>query len=127
MGDRWDRIRHFKPEEFVKPDILRWEMIRKLDELRDRCGFALRITSSYRDPEHNTKVGGVPESSHCVAPDGMYSGIDISIDSVGGSGIFQLVRNAFTVGFNRIGIYPKHIHLDVESRLLQQVLWIGQD
>ena len=102
-------------------------MAEKLDKLREECGFPLIVTSSYRDPLHNAAVGGVLDSSHCLAPDGFYSGVDISTANVGGAGLFRMVRNALAIGFNRIGIYANHLHFDVEDRLPQQVMWIGKD
>jgi hypothetical protein len=119
-------IRHFKPEEFARPECLRWEMLKKLEDLREACGFPLAITSSFREPEHNAAVGGVKDSAHCLAPDGLYSGVDIYAD-FGGAGRFILLREIFRAGFNRIGIYPKHVHLDIEDRLIQQQVWVGKD
>ena len=119
-------IRHFKPEEFALPERLRWEMLKRLDDLREACGFALVVTSSFRDVDKNAAVGGANNSSHCLAADGMYSGVDLQFD-LGGAGRFILMREIFRVGFNRIGVYKKHIHLDIEDRLLQQQLWVGDD
>ena len=124
----WDKIEYFEPEEFQHPELLRREMIEKLDELRFLVGFPLKITSSYRTPEHNESVGGVKDSAHLVDPvDGKYSGIDISTGPIGAAGVFQLVRQCYAVGFSRIGVYSAHIHLDIEHRLPQQVMWVGKD
>ena len=35
-----------------------------LDEIRERCGFPIRITSGYRCPQLNKAVGGVKTSQH---------------------------------------------------------------
>ena len=127
MSIDWNKINHFSPDEFLRPDCLRKEMIEKLDRLRDLTGYSMFITSSFRDPAHNTAVGGVQDSAHCLAPDGKYSGVDLASEGWGGAGLFQVIRVAYHIGFNRIGIYPKHIHLDVEDRLPQQVMWVGKD
>lgn len=133
----WRQIHHFKPKEFVKPELLRWEMILKLDQLRNLCGFPLIVTSSYRSPEHNANVGGESDSSHCPAPDGMYSGVDIRTSNIGSAGLHMLLKNSYRLGFNRHGIYfavdqkgkvyPSHLHLDIEGRLPQQVTWLDKD
>ena len=123
----FEGIRHFQPSEFKRPECLRKEMITKLDRLREACGFALIVTSSFRDADHNRAVGGVDGSAHCLSPDGFYSGIDLSIANLGAAGLFRVVRNALMLGFNRIGVYGDHVHLDVEDRLPQQVLWVGKD
>ena len=123
----WSHVKHFSLYEFQRPECLRLEMIQKLDELREACGFPLVVTSSWRDREHNAAVGGVNDSSHCLAEDGLYSGVDIATHNIGGGGLYKLVRNALTIGYNRIGIYPRHVHLDVENRLPQQIIWVGKD
>ncbi|HEY1235905.1 MAG TPA: D-Ala-D-Ala carboxypeptidase family metallohydrolase, partial [Candidatus Binatia bacterium] len=87
----------------------------------------LIVTSSYRDEDHNRAVGGVDGSSHCLSSDGLYSGVDLSVANLGSRGLFHVVRNALLVGFIRIGIYGDHVHLDVEERLAQAVLWVGKD
>lgn len=123
----WTRIRHFQPEEFIHPELLRWEMLERLDAVREAVGFPLKITSSYRDPAHNAAVGGAKNSAHLPASDGMYSGVDIATGALGGAGLFMLVREIYRAGIVRIGIYPKHVHVDIEDRLHQQVMWTGQD
>lgn len=127
MSADFSRIRHFEPAEFARPECLRQEMLDKLDRLRQACGFPLVITSSYRDFTHNTAVGGAADSAHCPGPDGLYSGVDIATHNLGGAGLFMLVKHALAIGYNRIGLYPRHIHLDVEDRLPQQVMWVGSD
>jgi GH25 family lysozyme M1 (1,4-beta-N-acetylmuramidase) len=58
---------HFKFAEF-KSKGNGWikvhrSLIRGLEEVRDKVG-PLAILSGYRDPAHNTKVGGAPSSQH---------------------------------------------------------------
>lgn len=122
MSISWTKIRHFKAEEFVHPELLRWEMLEKLEELRNLCGFPLIITSSYRDPAHNAAVGGVQDSAHLPDPgDGKYSGIDIATGPIGPSGLYMLIKRIYAVGFVRWFGYPNHVHVDIETRLPQQV------
>jgi uncharacterized protein YcbK (DUF882 family) len=47
-------------EFFIDP-----ELITKLDKVRAEFGESITITSGYRSPVHNAKVGGAPTSTHC--------------------------------------------------------------
>lgn len=124
----WSEIIHFKPSEFIHPELLRPEMAGMLDDLRARYGTPLIISSSWRDSAHNKDVGGKSNSSHIPGPDGLYSGVDLTTpaNEFTKRQYFFLVRIAYMIGFRRIGLYRdfKHVHLDVEGRLDQDVLWI---
>lgn len=100
-----------------------------LDELRERFGAPLIITSSYRDPVHNLAVGGASNSGHIPSDvDGLYSGIDFT--TAGGlispRDLFWIQKHAYEIGFRRIGLYAdmRHIHLDCEPGSDQDVVWI---
>lgn len=124
----WNEINHWKEDEFRHPELLRPKMVDMLDDLRDQYPTALIVSSSWRDPVHNKKVGGASNSSHIVAPDGFYSGIDLTTPAnvFTGHEYFLIQKVAYRVGFRRIGLYKDfaHIHLDIEERLPQDVLWI---
>jgi uncharacterized protein YcbK (DUF882 family) len=127
MSINWTQIRHFKPTEFERPELLRWEMLKALEDLREAVGFPLKISSSYRDPAHNMVVGGALDSAHLPDPhDGFYSGIDIQTTGIGGVSLFFLLREVMR-RFVRVGIYPNHIHIDCENRLTQQCAWVEND
>lgn len=49
-------------EEFYIDSVL----LEKLDLVREEFGEPLTITSGYRSPTHNAKVGGSPSSQHCL-------------------------------------------------------------
>lgn len=122
-------MKYFKDSEFVRPELLRPEMKDLLDYLRELYGSPLIVSSSLRSDKKNASVGGAGQSSHRLAPDGLYSGIDLTTPSnkLTGAQKFRLVHLAIDAGFSRIGIYEKHIHLDIEKHLPQDVLWIGVD
>lgn len=127
---RWDEIIHFKPDEFNRPELLRPEMAIMLDDLRGEYQRPIIVSSSYRDPTTNMVVGGAQDSAHLPDPkDGLYSGVDFTLpgNRVPPADAYRLVFLALRLGFTRIGIYRKHIHLDIEKRLPQEVLWIGTD
>jgi len=41
-----------------------WLLAQRLQVVRDFLGVPITITSGYRDPEHNKRVGGSPNSYH---------------------------------------------------------------
>lgn len=61
-------MKHFRKTEFACPCCGRNEMdpafLEKLDRARDWAGVPFRITSAFRCPAHNAKVGGRPDSNH---------------------------------------------------------------
>jgi uncharacterized protein YcbK (DUF882 family) len=127
MSINWTQIHHFKPTEFERPELLRWEMLKALEDLREAVGFPLKISSSYRDPAHNAAIGGAQDSAHLPDPtDGRYSGIDIATAGIGGVSLYFLLREVMH-RFVRVGVYKHHIHVDVEDRLTQQCAWVGDD
>lgn len=108
--------KYFKPSEVVG---LKPELVLLLDKARDIAGVPFKITSGYRDPIHNTSVGGVSGSSHT---DG--TGCDILADT--SLKRFKIVSGALQAGFTRIGVYNNHIHLDIGKlpNFPQDVLWV---
>lgn len=60
--------KYFKVSEFVckgsGENLIEQELIDKLDKLREEFGQAIRVTSGYRSPEHNARIGGHPNSTH---------------------------------------------------------------
>lgn len=106
---------HFDASEFTEPDRMQTQLLLALDETRRKAAFPIRITSSYR--------GGDPKSH------GRGWAVDIS-DNLRGDPVtsawrFAVVRAAVGSGFRRIGIYNKHLHLDMDPELPQPVMWWG--
>ena len=48
-------------EFYIDPDL-----IQKLDLVREEFGESITVTSGYRSPVHNAKIGGSPSSQHCL-------------------------------------------------------------
>lgn len=106
---------HFHISEFVragvgiKPDIL--ENLRKLaqelEKVREKLGGkAIYITSGYRDPEHNKRVGGAKNSYHTkgMAADIVVKGIDA-----------RKVQSMLSDWPGGMGLYAGFTHLDIRN------------
>jgi uncharacterized protein YcbK (DUF882 family) len=113
----------FYEDEFWSPDKnfakMEPEFMLKLQKLRTTVGVTFTISSGYRTPEFNARIGGAPESFH---PKGMAA----DIEHIGWDGATKLkfLGTAIAMGFS-IGVYRKHFHVD--SRTGTKVLWIGKD
>ncbi len=85
------------------------ELLEKLDVAESLYGGDFEITSGYREGD---------ERSH---------GTGLAVDiAIGGSAErFAVVRALVRAGFDRIGVYDKHIHADISSSLPRGVLWMG--
>lgn len=84
-----------------------------LQDLRDRWGKSMKITSAARCPKHNATVGGVADSKHMKG-----IAVDVALDSVDR---WAFVKLAMEQGWQGIGIAASFIHIDrrppVESRI----------
>jgi len=112
----WDEIRHFKPTEFASPGRMGYEFMKWLDMVREQCGVPMVITSSYRTPAHNAKVGGARNSAHTDTP---CEAVDVGErprkdDPNWTRSRFLIVSTAILLGCKRIGSYPDgSLHLDM--------------
>jgi hypothetical protein len=108
--DKW-RWKNFSPRELAckgTGSLLIDEVaLDKLQELREKLGVPLLITSAYRSPEHNKKVGGAKSSYHLKG-----NAFDIRMDNQDPIA-FELA--AREVNFRGVGYYPKQgfIHIDL--------------
>ena len=85
------------------------DFLKKLDALRDKCGFPFVITSGYRCPKHNQAVSNTgPTGPHTT---GEAADIACSHDKA-----YMVVRYATELGFIGVGVAQKgtsrFIHLD---------------
>jgi zinc D-Ala-D-Ala carboxypeptidase len=89
-----------------------------LQELRDRMGVPLIITSGYRDPAHNRRSGGVANSQHLVS-----TAFDIRVDNVDP---YRLIEQAKLSGFTSFGTYPKQGFVHCDTRPQEDAAWWGK-
>lgn len=97
--------------------IVNPKLIHGLEQIRKALNVPILITSGYRCEAYNRKIGGVKDSAHLTG-----EGADIAIT---GSKIRYLMLERAVIWFQRIGLYDKHIHLDVSQTLPRPRLWIG--
>ena len=102
---------HFHVDEFYSKgngDLkLNQELITRLEKLRNELKAPIRITSGYRDPRYNRRVGGARNSMHLQ---GRAADITVVNSSIG-----EIVNAAERVGFNGIGRYSTFVHVDVRG------------
>lgn len=77
----------------------------------------LTITSAYRNPEHNERVGGVKNSAHTL-------GLAVDISCTTSTERFYIIGAALSVGIFRIGINKTYIHLDIDANKSNPVIFL---
>ena len=99
---------HFHDYEFVCPccncGIVSEILVLKLQQLRDTINKPIKVTSGYRCPIENKKVGGAKNSAHLLG-----EGVDIQTEL----STVTLAMIACRIKGIRIGIYERHLHIDV--------------
>ena len=89
--------------------------LNKLTEARKIAAIGFKITSGYRSPEHNQKVGGVG-SSHT-------RGCAVDIYAPTSRQKYIIINSLLQAGFNRIGIAKNFIHVDNDATKTEDVIW----
>ena len=106
-------MQYFNITEFDSPDEMgsgrnmKQEMLDKIDLVRSKFDRAIHINSGYRTKEHNKKVGGKKNSSHL-------KGLAVDIHCINSRDRYDLLNCLLDVGFTRIGIGNKFIHVDMD-------------
>lgn len=113
-------IKNFRPQEFACPhcgDVkIDSVLVLVLQKLRDFLGEPVVITSAYRCPEHNEKVGGVPGSAHI-------KGYAVDIKCQSSRYRYRVLRFLFRELITRVGIGEGFIHFDIDPDKPQGVVW----
>ena len=113
-----NKWKYFADEEIIG---LQDSIVEMLDLARGYAGFPIILTSPFRTPEHNAEVGGVPNSSH-------EKGIGVDIQKpIGEFEILKLIWALGLAGFQRVLIYTKHIHADIDMEKPHPIcVWMGE-
>jgi uncharacterized protein YcbK (DUF882 family) len=105
---------HFLYSDFICPccDMLKivpgfYKHVACLEKIMTEydCGFT--VTSAYRCPEHNKRVGGAPKSWH------MLFATDLVPELKTMDELKKLFIGAEKAGFRGLGLYDTHIHVDM--------------
>jgi len=100
---------HFNSDEFKCPCCGKVKvsstLIDKLQQLRDTINKPIIITSGYRCKQYNKSIGGYSHSPHLIG-----EAADIKVKDMS---TVTLAMIASKIEGIRIGLYPRHIHLDV--------------
>lgn len=105
--------KNFKLEEFMckcgcdsTGDVpMQVAFIMKLQKMRDLYNKPMKITSGYRCPEYNAKIGGAENSYHML-------GRAADIYCPKSSDRYALIKYALEAGFRGIGIGDNFVHVD---------------
>lgn len=82
------------------------ELLRKLHLLEYELGYEVTVTSAYRDPKHPLEASKARPGTHARG---------IAVDIACDKNCKSIRIRANKLGFNGIGAYDKHIHLDVRT------------
>ncbi len=103
-------------EKCPHPLTVSTALILKLQAIRDVLGVPLKITSGLRCEKHNKKIGGEKDSAHLTGE---------AADILTPNDKFRwYFLDEAMAHFRRIGMYTKHIHVDVSETLPSPRLWV---
>jgi len=110
--------RHFSTSEFrcreTGENDMKPEFIHMLDELRERVGHPLVITSGYRSVNHSAERSKKKGGTHT-------QGIAADIAVSNGEQRMKIVKEALAMGFGGIGVARTFVHVDM--RTTTPVMW----
>lgn len=109
-------------EEFECPccseNLIKKELVERLEEARKRAGVPFSINSGYRCPKHNKAIGGSTASAHML-------GVAADIHIKGSVERFLIVEALLEAGFKRIGQYKTFVHADLSTDHPSPRMWYG--
>lgn len=90
------------------------ELARNLEILRTAINKPITITSGYRSPKYNAKIGGVKDSQHLRG-----TAADIKVAGMTPKEVALVIEGLIESGKMKqggIGIYPTFTHYDIRGR-----------
>lgn len=105
---------NFKVSEFACKDgsdvvFIAPELVTVLQKIRTHFGKAVKITSAYRTPTYNKRIGGTTNSQHCLG-----TAADIKVTGVTPKKVAAYVETLLPKK-GGIGIYSTFTHVDVRE------------
>ena len=101
---------HFQRKEFQCPccdgDTVDVELMRVMNQIRQKFGRPVHIHSGFRCPSYNKEVGS-PNSLHMQG-----KAADFHVSDVDLGKVFSWLTFTYPDKYG-IGLYPAHIHIDV--------------
>lgn len=106
------KVREFRCQDGSDPVFVSYGLACVLQQIRSHFGKAVNITSAYRTPSHNKKVGGSSQSQHLF---GMAADIVVQEVSPAAVGAYAASLLPNTGG---IIVYPGKgfVHIDVRKQ-----------
>lgn len=107
---------HFKVKEFAQKDyrcdkiLIESELVKVLEDVRTHFNMPVIITSGYRTPEYNKKIGGVKNSQHTKG-----TAADIKVKMVLASEVQRYLNCKYPDKYG-IGRYESFTHIDVREK-----------
>ena len=102
----------FKESEIVGLDPM---LVEGLDQARERAGIPFIITEG----RASTQGSHVEHSSH-------FKGYAVDLRCWTSWDRWKMFTALLETGFRRLGVYDKHIHVDIDPDLPQNVIWVGK-
>ena len=101
-------MKYFTESEFNNFEMMDENLLSMLDDLREAYGHPIKLTSTYRSPDHPIEAKKSKPGEHAY-------GAAVDIACVGGEATYKLVKAAMDVGFTRIGISRKNnfVHVGI--------------
>lgn len=113
--------KNFVMSEFACHDgskeiVVDYELIERLQKLRDTLDKPITVTSGYRSVVYNKRCGGIATSLHLAG-----KAADIKVS---GMTPLQVAQAADKLGFLGIGVYPTFTHVDVGGSVVgKKIYW----
>ncbi len=101
-------MKYFEESEFNGFEMMDEKLLSMLDDLREAYGYPIKLTSTYRSPDHPIEAKKSKPGEHA-------HGAAVDIACIGGEATFKLVKAAIETGFKRIGISRKNnfVHVGI--------------
>lgn len=112
----WDDIRHFSRGEFSCrcgrcggfPAEMDLTLLRQADDLRERLGVPIHVSSGVRCNSHNIAVGGVANSRHLAG-----KAMDFRAEGLSAARVLEVVDQLPDIRY-AYAIDENYVHMDVE-------------